>query len=148
MKTIQLFIALTLILVTGCSTSRESKTHVELVRFGSDRRLLTIIRQEWDGAFGPHGYTGYREHYYDIKLVGNGSLFSNPAIREDRSPSSVYHGTVALDMENMRAILNIQKISPDLNETNRNLSISGKYKIDSVRDATPTDRFAFPDSIW
>jgi hypothetical protein len=133
-------------LAAGCSTVGESRTKFEIVCFGTDRRLLTITRQEWDGGFGPDGYVGYRAHNYDIKLLGLGPEFTNPWVREDRSPSTTFSGTVALDITNMQVTLNILKTPFGSKRSER--FMDGTYEIDAVRDANKADKFAYPEATW
>jgi hypothetical protein len=142
MRRIIIQILLVLTLGVGCTTNREASVYVRIIRFETDRMLLSVIREEWDGALSPHGYVGHRKHEYDINLVGNTNLFQNPKIREDMLPSTYYQGSVELNLQNMQAHIRI-------GETNsKSLKIDGKFKINSIRDATAQDRFIYPDSYW
>jgi len=139
-----------LLLLAGCSTTRQSKVDVELVTFEPNRVLLTISRQEWDGLFGPCGYVGFRGHYYAFHLKGSGPVFENPKVFNANSSGHTYRATVTLDTEHQKATLNVREILSKEGEPERSRrhSISGTYMIDEVREATSADRFGSPDSTW
>jgi hypothetical protein len=140
-----------LFFLVGCASSNKGGAKVELIQMPGDIRVLTLLRDEWDGIFSTEGYVGYQTHGYRIRLVGNGSHFENcKTVVFKTADYSRYHSNVSLDLEKQSVIIYVWEEVQKSDGTKRRVkhNISGKYHIDAVRPATESERFNFSEDNW
>ena|SRR5882757_570438 len=125
-------------LLTGCAGSREpnNRDHAELVEHPSGKIEVVITKWQWEGFWGSEGYIGSRPNHYSAILSGNGPVFNNPSFI-DNPPTIRCVGTITLDREHKKVIVNMRRITskPGESERTKPHPANGTYPIESTRNA-------------
>ena len=138
MKPLVLVFLALLLSVSGCVTSSNPYNHdrVELIEVAPEVAWLEINHIQWIGI-NMHGYDGFRTTVYWAKLVGSGPTFTNPEFKD----SFRCIGTITLDREHHRAIINMRRIRSQDGEPLRTEAhpANGTYRIELLRKYQPGD---------
>jgi hypothetical protein len=127
---------------SGCVGVRNvnEQDYAKLIDFGQDGVVVLISKREWEGFWGPEGYIGLVKRQYRAGLHGMGPVFVNPRF-QDNPPDIHCIGTVTLDREHEKVIIDMRRIlsKPGEPERTRPHPANGAYRIESTRRADPDE---------
>ena len=80
---------------------------------------LKIMAKSWIPLIGPDGLGGPREGYlYWTSLVGDGPIYPDPAFNDGLNESR-YVGSIAIDKQNKKVVIDLQRIISKPGETQK-----------------------------
>jgi hypothetical protein len=122
-------------ILTGCVGSQD--------RHECDN--ATLVEQETNEIelkiFGSDGYIGFQTVGYGAALIGIGPVFTNPLFQDNPAHFRCI-GTITLDREHKRVVVNMRRIISDPGQPERTVShpANGTYDIDIVRPAASDEQ--------
>lgn len=125
-------VLLATLVLSGCASPGPGSNATLYVRTDKPgKALLDINCHQWDGFWGPEGYTGYRYLTYWATLDGTGPVFHNPHF-EDMPPDFRCIGDIILDMEHHEVTLRMRRIISKPGESQRTVRhpANGTYHFD------------------
>ena len=113
------------ICLAGCQSKQpavqvDPRPQYAELRLGSDDKTEILLRADiWRGLFTPHGFRAY-DYYisYWATLHGAGPEYNNPKLNKNGLSSEQFNhvGTIKLDLEKKRVIIDLQRIVSKLGE--------------------------------
>jgi len=140
MSSLAILSALLVAALSGCSTTTARNAHVALIEVAPGKLLLSVVKEEHVGIWGPEGYVGSRRAGYWAALEGSGPVFTNPHFQDDSSDLRCV-GTIALDREHSLVTLNMQRVvsEPGKPQRTKQHPANGTYVIETTRKARPEE---------
>jgi hypothetical protein len=140
MRSLVILCTLLVAALSGCSTTTTSNDHVALIEVGPGKLLLSVVKKERVGIWGPEGYVASRRAGYWAALEGSGPVFTNPHFQDDSSDLHCV-GTITLDREHSMVTLNMQRVisEPGKPQRTKQHPANGIYVIESTRKARPEE---------